>query len=171
MARCATVRECERVAFTARGCFPVSSAVPSTDFKMFVLQTLVPPAERSCLKRSSTHACSPVGKARRVTINADANKTRLVPYYGRPAQSPELAKKCFYTQDDCARPAASRITFCAASFLTVHLRTCRPRSQSMSLRPMLIASRGSTRWAAGGESRYQASPGPRRWMRGTWIAM
>ena len=171
MARCATVRECERVAFTARGCLPVSSAVPSTDFKMFVLQTLVPHAERSCLKRSSTHACSPVGKARRVTINADANKTRLVPYYGRPAQSPELAKKCFYTQDDCARPAASRITFCAASFLTVHLRTCRPRSQSMSLRPMLIASRGSARWAAGGESRYQASPGPRRWMRGTWIAM
>ena len=69
----------------------------------------LPPAERSCLKRSSTYACSPVGKARRVTINADANKTRLVPYYGRPAQSPELAKKCFYTQDDCARPAASRI--------------------------------------------------------------
>ena len=76
----------------------------------------LPPAERSCLKRSSTYACSPVGKARRVTINADANKTRLVPYYGRPAQSPELAKKCFYTQDDCARPAASRITCVLPAF-------------------------------------------------------
>ena len=68
------------------------------------------------IKRSSTYACSPVGKARRVTINADANKTRLVPYYGRPAQSPELAKKCFYTQDDCARPAASRITCVLPAF-------------------------------------------------------
>jgi hypothetical protein len=76
----------------------------------------LPPAERSCLKRSSTYACSPVGKARRVTINADANKTRLVPYYGRPAQSPELARKCFYTQDDCARPAASRITCVLPAF-------------------------------------------------------
>jgi hypothetical protein len=84
-------------------------AVPST-------MVPLPPAERSCLKRSSTYACSPVGKARRVTINADANKTRLVPYYGRPAQSPELAMKCFYTQDDCARPAASRITCVLPAF-------------------------------------------------------
>ena len=35
-----------------------------------------------------------------MTIDVDQNVSRLVAYYGRPDQSPELARACFYTEDD-----------------------------------------------------------------------
>ena len=59
------------------------------------------PPSKSCLKRS--HCAEPAStpsKRRSVSINDGANELRLVAYYGRPQVSPELARACFYTQDD-----------------------------------------------------------------------
>ena len=41
-----------------------------------------------------------VAKRRTVRINDEANELRLVAYYGRPTESPEMARACFYTEAD-----------------------------------------------------------------------
>ena len=57
---------------------------------------------KSCLKRSAVEdeAQSTPSKRRSVSINDAANVMRFVAYYGRPDHSPDLAKACFYTEDD-----------------------------------------------------------------------
>lgn len=63
--------------------------------------------QKPCLKRCSSGGDAAEAKRRSVTINQDANVVKLVAYYGRPQQSPDVARACFYTETDCAHTAAS----------------------------------------------------------------
>ena len=84
---------------------------PALVFKCGTMVTAELP--RPCLKRRSTLGEGSQVKKRSVTINSDANVVKLVSYYGRPQQSPELSRRCFYTEDDCM--AHNLTKYCTAS--------------------------------------------------------
>ena len=62
----------------------------------------LPAAPKPCLKRGSAPDAAASPAKRRVTIHPERNELKFVAYYGRPQHSPDLAKQCFYTEQDCA---------------------------------------------------------------------
>ena len=97
-----------------------------------VVLPLPPPPRRGCLKRAPPEeddATSPTSK-RRVVINDGRNVTKLVAYYGRPAQSPEMARASAATRS----PSMSRSSALGAP--ADGARGAQSRSASAASRPV-----------------------------------